>query len=82
MDIFMGFNDTVSSINKFIASKSKSREWRFCDGFFLKLKKHTKKGELSIEIHTSGYDETLPANDAAEWILWFLYDCQANGILV
>jgi adenine-specific DNA methylase len=38
-----------------------------------------EKSAPYIEIHTSGYDDTLPAKEAIEWLKWELLDRAANG---
>lgn len=81
MNITIMFNDAVNRINDFLKSPKSKYELRFQDGFFIQLKKHIKNKELFLEIHTSGYDDTLPAKDAVEWLEWTLYDYKCNGIL-
>ena len=81
MDITIMFNDAVKQINIFLKSTKRECELRFQDGFFVKLKKHIKKGSTFLEIHTSGYDDILPSAEAVEWLQWTLYDYKANGIL-
>ncbi len=81
MKITLYFNDVVETINKFLLSAKREIELQFEGGFFMKLKKHTQNGSNFLEIHTSGYDETLPMEKAIEWVKWELYDCKANGII-
>lgn len=74
------------SINGFLSSNrsaySKRKiEYRFKDGYYLTIKKRIIKGNLYLEIHTSGYDDTLPLTDAIRWITWELIDLEANGLL-
>lgn len=64
-----------------VANTTKEKEFRFKDGFFLKVKKRIKKGVQYLEIHTSGYDDTMEIKEAIEWIKWTLLDYQANGII-
>ena len=71
----------IQDINKFLQNTVKEKEFTFNDGCFLKLKKHIKKGVPFIEIHTSGYDDILEANEGIDWIKWTLFDYQANGII-
>lgn len=73
--------EAVEQINKFLSNTVQGKELRFKDGFFLKLKKHVKDGKQFLEIHTSGYDDTLEIKEALEWIKWTLFDYQANCIL-
>lgn len=73
--------EAVEQINKFLSNTVQEKELRFKDGFFLKLKKHVKDGKQFLEIHTSGYDDTLEIKEALEWIKWTLFDYQANCIL-
>ena len=73
--------EVVNKINVFLKSTTREFEARFKDGFFLKLKKHTKNKELFLEIHTSGYDDTLPIDEAIDCIKWTIYDYSANGII-
>lgn len=81
MNITIMFNDAIKRINDFLRSSKRDYELRFKDGFFVKLKKHVKNKESFLEIHTSGYDDTLPIKEAIEWLQWTLYDYKANGIL-
>lgn len=81
MNITIMFNDAIKRLNEFLKSSKREYELRFNDGFFVKLKKHVKNKEQFLEIHTSGYDDTLPAHEAIEWLQWTLYDYKANGIL-
>ena len=81
MEIVESANEVVKRINSFLSAKTREIEIRFSDGFFIKLKKHIKKGAGYLEIHTAGYDGTLPAQEAVEWAKWEIIDCAANGIL-
>lgn len=72
----------INELNKFLSSKYTEKDFLFSEGFFLKLKKHIKKGIPFLEIHTSGYDDTLEATEALEWIKWTLFDYEANGIVL
>lgn len=74
-------NTIIQDFNKFLQNTTKEKEFRFKDGFFLKVKKHIKKGVQFLEIHTSGYDDTLEIKEAIEWVKWELIDLQANGII-
>lgn len=66
MTITIMFNDAMKRINEFLKSSKREYELRFNDGFFVKLKKHIKNKEQFLEIHTSGYGDTLPAYEAIE----------------
>ena len=77
----ISFEQAASGINEFLTSNEKSFEMRFNGGFFIKLKKHIKSGNPFLEIHTSGYDDTLSAAEAIEWLKWELIDRRANGII-
>ena len=72
----------LNKINEFLKSNNLETELRFAHGYFIKLKKHIKKGLPFIEIHTSGYDDTLNAADAVEWLKWELIDRRANGFMI
>lgn len=74
-------NTIIQDFNKFLQNTTKEKEFHFKDGFFLKVKKHIKKGTQFLEIHTSGYDDTLEMKEAIEWIKWELIDLQANEII-
>ena len=67
-------------INKFLCGDRTEDELRFPYGYFIKLRKHIRGGRPYIEIHTSGYDDTLPANEAIDWLKWELLDREANGV--
>lgn len=68
-----------NDINQFLISQETTFEMRFGHGYFIKLKKHIRSGKPFIEIHTSGYDDTLPADEAVDWLKWELIDREANG---
>ena len=74
-------NTFIQDFNSFLTSIANEKEFRFKDGFYLKVKKHIKNGLQFLEIHTSGYDDTLKIADAIEWIKWTVLDYQANGIM-
>jgi hypothetical protein len=71
-----------SEINQFLKSNKTDVEIRFVQGYFIKLKKHIKKGLPFLEIHTSGYDDTLTVTEAIEWLKWELIDRRANGFMI
>lgn len=71
-----------SEINQFLKSNKTDVEIRFVQGYFIKLKKHIKKGLPFLEIHTSGYDDTLTVTEAREWLKWELIDRRANGFMI
>ena len=71
----------ANEINEFLKSNKMDTEMRFVQGYFIKLKKHIKKGLPFIEIHTSGYDDTLTASEAIDWLKWELVDRRANGFM-
>ena len=72
----------INEINEFLKSNKMDTEMRFVQGYFIKLKKHIKKGLPFIEIHTSGYDDTLTATEAIDWLKWELVDRRANGFMI
>ena len=72
----------INEINEFLKSNKMDTEMRFVQGYFIKLKKHIKKGLPFIEIHTSGYDDTLTASEAIDWLKWELVDRRANGFMI
>ena len=72
----------TNEINRFMKSNETDTEMRFVQGYFIKLKKHIKKGLPFIEIHTSGYDDTLTASEAIDWLKWELVDRRANGFMI
>ena len=72
----------TNEINRFLKSNKMDTEMRFVQGYFIKLKKHIKKGLPFIEIHTSGYDDTLTASEAVDWLKWELVDRRANGFMI
>ena len=72
----------TNEINRFLKSNKTDTEMRFVQGYFIKLKKHIKKGLPFIEIHTSGYDDTLTASEAIDWLKWELVDRRANGFMI
>ena len=72
----------TNEINEFLKSNKMDTEMRFVQGYFIKLKKHIKKGLPFIEIHTSGYDDTLTASEAIDWLKWELVDLRANGFMI
>ena len=72
----------ANEINEFLKSNKTDTEMRFVQGYFIKLKKHIKKGLPFIEIHTSGYDDTLTASEAIDWLGWELVDRRANGFMI
>ena len=72
----------TNEINRFLKSNEMDIEMRFVQGYFIKLKKHIKKGLPFIEIHTSGYDDTLTASEAIDWLKWELVDRRANGFMI
>ena len=72
----------TNEINEFLKSNKMDTEMRFVQGYFIKLKKHIKKGLPFIEIHTSGYDDTLTASEAIDWLKWELVDRRANGFMI
>ena len=72
----------TNEINEFLKSNKMDTEMRFVQGYFIKLKKHIKKGLPFIEIHTSGYDDTLTATEAIDWLKWELVDRRANGFMI
>ena len=72
----------TNEINQFLKSNKTDTEMRFVQGYFIKLKKHIKKGLPFIEIHTSGYDDTLTASEAIDWLGWELVDRRANGFMI
>jgi hypothetical protein len=69
------------SVNKFLSNSKRKIECKFKDGFYLNISKRIIKGLPYLEIHTSGYDDTLPLTDAITWIKWELIDMEANGLL-
>lgn len=73
-------NQAADNINKFLAGNKTGAEFQFPYGYYIKLKKHIRGGHPYIEIHTSGYDDTLPAAEAIDWLKWELYDRAANGV--
>ena len=72
----------TNEINQFLKSDKIDAEMRFVQGYFIKLRKHIKKGLPFIEIHTSGYDDTLTASEAIDWLKWELVDRRANGFMI
>jgi hypothetical protein len=72
-------DEAADKINEFLAGSKTEIILRFAYGYYIKLKKHIKKSAPYIEIHTSGYDDTLPAKEAIEWLKWELLDRAANG---
>ncbi len=77
----MGITNVINKINAFLKSSSKNIEIMFKDGYFLQIKKDIRKTEKFLEIHTPGYDGTLPITEALEWVKWEIYDYNANGFL-
>lgn len=73
-------NRAADEINKFLNGAKTDCELRFSYGYFIKLKKHIRSGKPFIEIHTSGYDDTLPADEAVDWLKWELIDREVNGV--
>ncbi len=71
----------VLSINKFLSNSKRNIEYKFKNGLYLSVIKRKIKGLPYLEIHTSGYDDTLPLMDAITWIKWELIDMEANGLL-
>lgn len=74
-------NEIINNINSFLKSSKRDFEIRLKEGCFIKIKKHTKKHEHFLEIHTSGYDGTLPITEAVDWLQWEIYDRYANGFI-
>ena len=54
-------DEAADKINEFLAGSKTEIILRFAYGYYIKLKKHIKKSAPYIEIHTSGYDDTLPS---------------------
>ena len=73
--------EAANRINDFLKSKHTSISLRFREGYYITLKKHIKGAEQYLEIHTSGYDDTLSIDEAINWLKWELLDRKANGIL-
>lgn len=73
--------DTANKINDFLKSSKKEIDLRFKHGYYIRLKKHTVNGNPFVEIHTSGYDDTLTLTESINWLLWELIDRDANGML-
>lgn len=72
----------IEEINNFLKSSKRDVFYNFGDGFTLKLKKRIQKGNPFLEIHTGGYDDTLPAEEGLDWVKWHLYDLQANSVII
>ena len=72
----------TNEINQFLKSDKIDAEMRFVQGYFIKLRKHIKNGLPFLEIHTSGYDDTLTVTEAIEWLKWELIDRRANGFMI
>lgn len=72
----------AETINRFLKSSKQAIEIRFGIGYFISLKKHTTNKQALLEIHTSGYDETMPLIDAIEWIKWELTDREASRCFI
>lgn len=81
MEIITSIKTAQERINGFFKSSKRNFEINFEDGLFIELKKHIRRGEPFLEIHTSGYDDTLPAAEAVNWIIEELYDRKAQGYL-
>ena len=76
-----GITEAANKINEFLKSKHASVSLSFREGYYITLKKHIKDDKPYLEIHTSGYDDTLPIDEAIDWLKWELLDRKANGIL-
>ena len=81
IEIIKSLSEARERINNFFKSSKRKTEINFPDGLFIEIKKHIRQGEPVLEIHTSGYDGTLPAAEAVEWITWELYDYKAQKFL-
>lgn len=73
--------DVIEKINTFLSHKSRNLSLIFQFGKFLDLKKRTQKGITYLEIHTPGYDGTLPTKDAVSFIEGYVMDIYLNGYL-
>lgn len=73
--------ETINKINTFLKSKRREFQANFKHGYYLRFVKHIKEGELFLEIHSPGYDDTLPIEDAVSWIQWEILDCSSNGLI-
>ena len=76
------YSRIIDILCNFFNSKNRKKEIFFGDGYFLSVKKRIKKGELFLEIHTSGYDGTLAFSEAIDWIKWTLIDYKSNNIIL
>lgn len=81
IEIITSLSEARERINNFFKSSKRKTEINFPDGLFIEIKKHIRQGEPFLEIHTSGYDGTLPAEEAVNWIIEELYDRKAQGYL-
>ena len=82
MNIIKSIDKATEIINNFLKSNKKEIEIRLDDGLFLKVIKHINDNKKDLEIHTSGFDGTLEAKEAIDWIKWELIDLKANGFII
>lgn len=77
----MTITEVVNKVNAFLKSPKTNLELKFKEGCYLHLKKRIQEDNHFLEIHTPGYDGTLPATEALEWVKWEIYDYNANGLI-
>ncbi len=76
------FKNAVEKIGNFLAFDKRNKiSLSFLDGAHMSLKKTNNSDGQFLEIHTAGYDGTLPVYEAVGWVQWELYDLKANGFL-
>ena len=80
MEIITTIEKVIEKVDTYLHSNSKKPfELRFRHGAFLKIQKRSKNKVSYLEIHTGGYDDTLPYEDALQWIMTYLINRKLNG---
>lgn len=74
--------EIINILLDFFNSKHRKKEIFFGNGYFISIQKRIKKGAAFLEIHTSGFDGTLPVDEAIDWIKWTLIDYKSNNIIL
>ena len=81
MKIIESAMTAITKLMNFEMSSTRKLEMYFKDGKFLSVKKHIKKSERTLEIHTGGYDGTLNFEEGMRWVVWEILDLVANEYL-
>lgn len=67
---------------QFLTAKERNLEMRFSDGYYMRLKKHVRKGKFYLDVYTPEYDESMMDwKEATELCVMKLHEWRAYGFL-